>query len=296
VALPAQQLLLLALMDPATGAFDIFLQRTNPGDVRLDEGFPAIGLVGGAGHIGQVHPDALFLLDQLPLLGLRRSGEQTQGQPQQQAGTDRHAHELFSIFLVVMREPPQAVDCSSQPSKRMACSVVSPQNASSAWNAAQTLGRSGFPNSAHRPVSLRWMHRSPARLPWGMPGMIELMEGAMQHAPQPARHFMRGTTRQRTAGAAILLPRAPLVTARAVSDRCGLGRFAGPTPAPHTPPSLAEDLCDIGWLLTWKPPRMRAAGPFRRWRSSRSAPVSPPATVARWRTSSAMCVRCDGPA
>ncbi len=32
------------------------------------------------------------------------------------------------------------------------------------------------------------MHFSPAALPFGMPGMIELMEGAMQHAPQDSLH------------------------------------------------------------------------------------------------------------
>jgi hypothetical protein len=34
------------------------------------------------------------------------------------------------------------------------------------------------------------MQRTPAGLPWGMPGMGELMEGAVQQAPQPGRQSM----------------------------------------------------------------------------------------------------------
>lgn len=36
------------------------------------------------------------------------------------------------------------------------------------------------------------MQRTPAGLPCGMPGIGEEMEGAMQQAPQPARHSMGG--------------------------------------------------------------------------------------------------------
>lgn len=34
------------------------------------------------------------------------------------------------------------------------------------------------------------MHGTPAGLPWGMPGIGELIEGAMQHAPQFGRQSM----------------------------------------------------------------------------------------------------------
>ena len=43
----------------------------------------------------------------------------------------------------------------------------------------------------HRLNSSSWAQRTPAGLPWGMPGIGELMEGAMQQAPQPGRQFMR---------------------------------------------------------------------------------------------------------
>jgi len=36
------------------------------------------------------------------------------------------------------------------------------------------------------------MHRTPAGLPSGMPGMGELMEGAVQQAPQPGRQSTGG--------------------------------------------------------------------------------------------------------
>jgi hypothetical protein len=35
--------------------------------------------------------------------------------------------------------------------------------------------------------------RMPAGFPWGMPGMGELMDGAMQHAPQPGRQCISDT-------------------------------------------------------------------------------------------------------
>jgi hypothetical protein len=31
-------------------------------------------------------------------------------------------------------------------------------------------------------------------LPWGMPGMAEEIDGAMQQAPQPERQFMNDTS------------------------------------------------------------------------------------------------------
>ncbi len=34
------------------------------------------------------------------------------------------------------------------------------------------------------------MHRTPAGFPFGMPGIAELIDGAMQHAPQLERQIM----------------------------------------------------------------------------------------------------------
>jgi hypothetical protein len=79
----------------------------------------------------------------------------------------------------------------------MASSLLLPQTSMSAVNAEHTAGRSGWPKIWHRLSTDNCTQRSPAGLPWGMPGMGELMEGAMQQAPQPSRHFMtRNTSRQ----------------------------------------------------------------------------------------------------
>jgi hypothetical protein len=51
----------------------------------------------------------------------------------------------------------------------------------------QTRGRSGRPKIAQRLSSVSWMQRMPAALPFGMPGIGEEIDGAMQQAPQPAR-------------------------------------------------------------------------------------------------------------
>jgi hypothetical protein len=76
----------------------------------------------------------------------------------------------------------------------MASSRLLPQTSMSAANPEQTAGRSGCPKIWHRLSTDSCTQRSPAGLPWGMPGIDELMEGAMQQAPQPSRHFMTSTS------------------------------------------------------------------------------------------------------
>ena len=63
--------------------------------------------------------------------------------------------------------------------------------------ALQTAGRSGLPKIAQRWSSVSWMQRTPAGFPFGMPGMGEEIEGAMQHAPQPTRQSMWSRIRAR---------------------------------------------------------------------------------------------------
>jgi hypothetical protein len=55
---------------------------------------------------------------------------------------------------------------------------------------AQNAGRSGRPNNAQRRSGNNCTQGTPAGLPCGMPGMGEVMEGAMQQAPQPGRQSM----------------------------------------------------------------------------------------------------------
>lgn len=59
-------------------------------------------------------------------------------------------------------------------------------------NEAQNVGRSGLPNSLHRIASSSCTQRIPAGLPCGMPGIGELIDGAMQQAPQWLRQEKEG--------------------------------------------------------------------------------------------------------
>ena len=51
----------------------------------------------------------------------------------------------------------------------------------------QNAGRSGLPNSAQRRSGSSCTQGMPAGLPCGMPGIGEVIEGAMQHAPHAGR-------------------------------------------------------------------------------------------------------------
>jgi hypothetical protein len=62
-----------------------------------------------------------------------------------------------------------------------------PQKASLAWYEEQTAGRSAFPYRLHRLSPVSCMHRTPGGFPADIPGILDEMDGAMQHAPHPAR-------------------------------------------------------------------------------------------------------------
>lgn len=65
-----------------------------------------------------------------------------------------------------------------------------PQISASGLKPLQTFGRSGLLKMSQKKSSVRWIHLTKAGLPSGIPGMGELMEGNIQHAPQPGRHSM----------------------------------------------------------------------------------------------------------
>lgn len=69
----------------------------------------------------------------------------------------------------------------------MASSRRAPHISGPGLNEAQNAGRSGLPNSWHLKASSNCTQATPAGLPCGMPGMGELIEGAVQQAPQPLR-------------------------------------------------------------------------------------------------------------
>jgi hypothetical protein len=69
----------------------------------------------------------------------------------------------------------------------MASSLVAPHISSLGRSSTQTRGLSGFPKSRQRSSSVNCTQRTPAGLPFGIPGMGDEMDGAMQQAPQPLR-------------------------------------------------------------------------------------------------------------
>ncbi len=71
-----------------------------------------------------------------------------------------------------------------------ASAEVEPHMEAEGRKLTHTAGRSGLPNKAQRMSGRSWMHRTPAGLPCGMPGIGEVIEGAMQQAPQFDLHSM----------------------------------------------------------------------------------------------------------
>jgi hypothetical protein len=69
-----------------------------------------------------------------------------------------------------------------------AISLVSPQISLSALKSLQTLGLALSVKILHLKSLRRCMHLSPAALPLGIPGMAELIDGAIQQAPQEGLH------------------------------------------------------------------------------------------------------------
>jgi hypothetical protein len=85
-----------------------------------------------------------------------------------------------------------AVANSNRVNQTNAASAFEPHISSEGINCPQTAGRSGRPKMRQALVSSSCTQRTPAGLPCGMPGMGELMDGAMQQAPQPGRQFIQG--------------------------------------------------------------------------------------------------------
>jgi hypothetical protein len=77
---------------------------------------------------------------------------------------------------------------SSRVNQMSAASRESPHISSEGRKPPQNAGRSGRPNTAQRMSGSNWAHGWPAGLPCGMPGSADVIDGAIQQAPQPARH------------------------------------------------------------------------------------------------------------
>jgi hypothetical protein len=79
---------------------------------------------------------------------------------------------------------------NSHSNTSLASSALFLQNKYSALNPLQTAGRSGSKKIAHFSSAVKCIHLVPAGLPSGIPGIGEVMDGYMQHAPQFGRQFM----------------------------------------------------------------------------------------------------------
>ena len=79
------------------------------------------------------------------------------------------------------------VSFSSRSSQAIACSRLEPHISTDGLRLAHTAGLAGWPKMRQPLASSSCMQRTPAGLPPGMPGMAEVMEGAVQQAPQPGR-------------------------------------------------------------------------------------------------------------
>jgi hypothetical protein len=72
----------------------------------------------------------------------------------------------------------------------MACVRLSPHISRDGCKPAQKAGRCGCPKIWQRMSWPNCTQGTLAGLPWGIPGMGLVMEGAMQQAPHASRHFM----------------------------------------------------------------------------------------------------------
>lgn len=101
------------------------------------------------------------------------------------------AQTLSGLRVVVRCQAPGRVACSSWVNHARAVFVLLPHISAEGSSWPQTAGRAGWPKMRQRLAWSSCTQRTPAGLPCGMPGIGELMDGAMQQAPQPGRQFTR---------------------------------------------------------------------------------------------------------
>ena len=92
--------------------------------------------------------------------------------------------------LCIMNYAFGSVSFSHSARIAMASSLHDPHISSMGRKEPHTFGRSGDPKILQRNSLSNWMHGTPAGLPFGMPGIGDDIDGAMQHAPQPGRQFI----------------------------------------------------------------------------------------------------------
>ena len=99
-------------------------------------------------------------------------------------------------FGAIVDPSVQDVRRSSRASQASACAGDLPHISAAGRSLEQTAGRSGRPKIRQRLSGSSCTQRTPAGLPWGMSGMAEEMEGAMQQAPHPGRQSMDAILRR----------------------------------------------------------------------------------------------------
>ena len=113
--------------------------------------------------------------------------------------------------------PSGRVSRSNRRRYASAASRSAPHISGSGHSDAHTAGRRASPKSRQRNASSRCGHGTPAGLPCGIPGNGDEIEGAMQHAPQPARQSMPLMLGPRTAAASARFPLAQKETAGGIA-------------------------------------------------------------------------------
>ncbi|MBA3928771.1 MAG: hypothetical protein C0521_04175 [Xanthomonas sp.] len=91
-----------------------------------------------------------------------------------------------------------AVARSRADSSAMASCRLVPHMSGPGFSVPQNEGRSGVPNNRQRNPSSSWTHGTPAGLPCGMPGIGEVIEGAVQQSAQPGRQEKTVSTMARS--------------------------------------------------------------------------------------------------
>ena len=117
-----------------------------------------------------------------------RAGERRASQAQQSAPAGRNGiRHAKPPSVSVSHLPPGHVSASSCVNHARASACVVPHICGCGCKPEQQAGRSGRPNMRQRASSSSCTQRTPAGLPFGIPGIGLEIEGAMQHAPQPGR-------------------------------------------------------------------------------------------------------------
>jgi hypothetical protein len=127
-----------------------------------------------------------------PRLALASAAQAKPNNVRRRGATACVMHDLL-IRIKNGQTPAGRVSASSCVSHANACACDAPHICGCGCKPEQQAGRSGRPKMRQRACSSSCTQRTPAGLPFGMPGIGLVIDGAMQQAPQPGRHACSGT-------------------------------------------------------------------------------------------------------